>query len=113
VVVGEVTDIGEVIEYATVTHTPVGSRAVRKFSSYNNGTMQIQMVRDSKRWSDGNEGSFDLDADYRSRLLCKILGEDSLRCVTTFKTSVGSVDQITGANCRVNGDIVVKSNSHY
>jgi hypothetical protein len=31
------------------------------------------MVRDSKRWSDGNEGSFDLDADYHQDYFARFL----------------------------------------
>lgn len=112
VVVGEVTDIGEVgREYATTTHSPVGSRAVRKFKgSYNNGSMQIQMARDT-----ANAGQTAMraallsDADYSFKVTLQDLSKiHFVGKVTTFKTSVGSVDQITGSSCtiEVNGDIV-------
>jgi hypothetical protein len=112
VVVGEVTDIGEVgREYATVTHMPVGSRVVRKFKgSYNNGTMQIQMARDTANAGQtAMKAALISDADYSFKITLQDLVKiHFVGKVTTFKTSVGSVDQITGANCtvEVNGDIV-------
>lgn len=113
VIVGEVTDIGEVTnrEYAVVNHMPVGSRTVKKFKgSYQTGTLQIQMARDSS-----NAGQTALraalvsDADYSFKVTLQDLSKiHFVGKVTAFKTSVGSVDQITGANCTVelSGDVV-------
>lgn len=113
VVVGEVTDIGEVSnrDYAVVSHSPVGSRSVKKFKgSYNTGTIQIQMARDT-----ANAGQTALraallsDADYSCRITLQDLSKIYfVGKVTSFKTSVGSVDQITGANCTIelSGDVV-------
>jgi hypothetical protein len=112
VVVGEVTDIGEVgREYALVTHMPVGSRSVQKFKgSYNNGTMQIQMGRDSSNAGQvAMKAALISDADYSFKVTLQDLSKiHFVGKVTSFKTSVGSVDQITGANCtiEINGDIV-------
>ena len=112
VVVGEVTDIGEFgREYATTTHSAVASRAVRKFKgSYNNGSIQIQMGRDT-----ANAGQTAMraallsDADFSFRVTLQDASKiHFIGKVTAFKTSVGSVDQITGANTtiEINGDIV-------
>lgn len=112
VVVGEVTDIGEVgREYATTTHSAVASRSVKKFKgSYNNGSMTLQMGRDV-----ANAGQTALraallsDADYSFKITLQDLSKiHFVGKVTSFKTSVGSVDQITGASCTIelNGDIV-------
>jgi len=112
VVVGEVTDIGEVgREYAIATHSPVGNRAVRKFKgSYNNGTMQIQMARDtSNAGQTAMRAALLSDADFSFRVTLQDLVKiHFVGKVTSFKVNVGSVDQITGSNCtiEVNGDIV-------
>lgn len=113
VTIGEVTDIGEVTnrEYAVVNHSPIGSRTVKKFKgSYQTGSLQIQMARDT-----ANVGQTALraallsDADYAF----KVTLQDASKIhfvgkVTSFKTSIGSVDQITGANCTIelSGDVV-------
>lgn len=111
--VGEVTDIGELAikEYSTVTHSPVGSRMVKKLKgSYNNGSMQVQMARDS-----GNAGqtamkaALNSDADYSFKITLQDLSKMFFQGkVTSFKVAVGSVDQITGSNCtiEINSDIV-------
>jgi hypothetical protein len=112
VVVGEVTDIGEVgREYALVTHMPVGSRTVKKFKgSYNNGSMQIQMGRDTANAGQtAMKAALLSDADYSFKVTLQDLSKiHFVGKVTTFKTSVGSVDQITGSSCtiEINGDIV-------
>lgn len=110
--VGEVTDIGELgREYSLVTHSPVGSRAVQKFKgSYNNGSMQIQMGRDV---TDAGQIAMNTalasDDDFAFCITLQDLSKIYfVGKVTTFKTSIGSVDQITGANCtiEISGDIV-------
>jgi hypothetical protein len=112
VVVGEATDIGELgKEYAVVTHSPLGSRAVKKFKgSYNNGTMQIQMARDTTNAGQiAMKAALGSDADFSFKITLQDLSKlHFVGKVTTFKTSVGSVDQITGSNCtiEISGDIV-------
>jgi hypothetical protein len=112
VVVGEVTDIGELgREYATVTHSPVGSRSVKKFKgSYNNGSMQIQMARDASNAGQvAMKAALLSDADYSFKVTLQDLSKiHFIGKVTAFKNSVGSVDQITGSNCtiEINGDLV-------
>jgi hypothetical protein len=99
--VGEVTDIGEFgKEYNLVTFSPVGDRKQRKFKgSYNNGSIQVQMGRAS-----GDAGQTAMrtaladDASYA----VKVTLQDTSKIyftgkVMSFKTSVGSVDQITSA----------------
>jgi hypothetical protein len=112
VVVGEITDLGELgKEYATVTHSPVGSRAVQKFKgSYNNGSMQIQMARDTSNAGQvAMKDALNSDADYSFKVALQDLSKIYfVGKVTTFKVAVGSVDQITGSNCtiEISGEIV-------
>ena len=112
VVVGEVTDIGEVgREYAVATHSPIGSRLVKKFKgSYNNGSMAIQMAREtSNAGQTALKAALLSDADYSFKITLQDLSKiHFVGKVTAFKNSVGSVDQITGSTCTVelNGDIV-------
>ena len=112
VVVGEVTDIGEVgREYAVVNHSPVGSRIIRKLKgSYNNGSMNIQMARDtSNAGQTAMRAALLSDADFSFKITLQDLSKiHFVGKVTSFKVSVGSVDQITGSTCmvEVNGDIV-------
>lgn len=108
IVVGEVTDIGEFgKEYNLVTHIPVGNRQVKKFKgSFNNGTLQIQMGRDV-----ANAGQTQLktalgsDASYAFRVQLQDLSKNYFTGkVMSYKTSVGSVDQITGATTSIEID---------
>lgn len=107
-VVGEVTDIGEFgAEYNLVTHTPVGSRQVKKYKgSFNNGSIQVQMARDVD-----NAGQTALIAASKSDAshAFKVTLQDLTKIyftgmVMSYKTSVGSVDQITGANATIEID---------
>ena len=112
VVVGEVVDIGELgKEYAVVNHNPVGTRYTKKFKgSYNNGSLQIQMARDtSNTGQTAMLAALQSDADYSFKItLQDLVKMYFVGKVTTMKTSVGSVDQITGSNCTVeiSGEIV-------
>jgi hypothetical protein len=105
-VVGEVTDIGEFgKEYATVNHSPLGNRQVQKFKgSFNNGSIQLQMARDAAAGSNqaALRAALASDANYSF----KVTLQDGTKLyftgrVMSFKTSVGSVDQITGASCTI------------
>lgn len=111
-VVGEVTDIGEFgREYATVTHSPVGSRGVKKLKgSYNNGSLNVQMARDtSNAGQTAMKAALLSDADYSFKVTLQDLTKVYFTGkVTSFKNSVGSVDQITGSTSviELNSDIV-------
>lgn len=108
-VVGEVTDIGEFgKEYSTVNHTSLGSRQTKKFKgSFNNGTIQLQMARDTSAGSnqDALRAALDSDSSYS---FCVTL-QDGAKLyftgkVTSYRTSVGNVDQITAATCNIEID---------
>lgn len=112
VVVGEITDIGEFgPEYAVVTHSPVGTRSVKKFKgSVNNGSMPLQMARDVTNLGQiAMRAALKSDDDYSFKVTLQDLTAIHFTGkVISFKTAVGSVDQITGANAtiEIGGDIV-------
>jgi len=112
VVVGEVTDIGELgREYVTVNHNAVGSRVVRKFKgSYHNGTMQIKMARDtSNAGQTAMRAALVSDADFCFKVTLQDLSKiHFIGKVSSFKVQIGTVDQITGSTCaiEINGDII-------
>ncbi len=99
-VVGEVTDIGEVgREYNLVNHNPVATRKTQKLKgSYDPGTINLQFGRD---FTDAGQAlmftASRSDATYSVRITLqngKKLYFQAL--VTTFKTTMGGVDSITG-----------------
>jgi len=103
--VGEITDLGEVgKEYNVVNHSPLGDRRIRKFKgSYNNGSMQIQMGRDV---DDAGQtllrAALDSDANYSFKLTLQNGRKMFFQAQTTaYKTSIGSVDQITSASTTI------------
>lgn len=107
-VVGEVTDIGEFgKEFNLVNHSPVGSRQVRKFKgSFNNGSLQLQMARDvsnagqtSMRSALNSDNSFSFRVQLQDGTRLYFTGK-----VMSFKTAVGTVDQITGASATIEVD---------
>lgn len=112
VLVGEVVDIGELgREYATVNHSPVGSRLVKKFKgSYHNGSMQIKMARDtSNAGQTAMRAALLSDADYSFKITLQDLSKIHFTGkVSSFKVQVGTVDQITGSSAAIEiiGDIV-------
>lgn len=108
--VGEITNMGEIgTVYAEVKHNPVGSRNTQKFKgSYDNGTMNIQMGRDT---TDAGQtamiAALASDNSYSIKIVLQnghIIYAKAL--VMSYKTSVGSVDQITGATT----DLAITSN---
>lgn len=110
-VIGEVTDIGEFgAEYNLVTHTPVGSRQVKKFKgSFNNGSIQVQMARDVD--DDGQAALITASQSDASHAF-KVTLQDLTKIyftgmVMSYKTSVGSVDQITGATATIELDSAI------
>lgn len=110
--VGEITDLGEFgKEFALISHTSLGERRTRKLKgSYNQGALQLQMARDS---ADAGQQLFlvalDDDASYSFRVVLQDgTTEYFTGKVMSYKTQVGSVDQITGAQTtlEVDSDIV-------
>lgn len=108
-VVGEVTDIGEFgKEYNLVTHMPVATRQAKKLKgSYNNGAITLQMARDQAvaNNQDKLKTALASDASYAFRVVL----QDGTKLyftgkVMSYKTSVGGVDQVTGASCAVEID---------
>lgn len=107
-VVGEVTDIGEFgKEYNLVSFTPVGNRQVKKFKgSFNNGSIQVQMGRSTgdagqtaMRSALTSDASFSFKVTLQDLTKIYFTGK-----VMSYKTSVGSVDQITSATSTIELD---------
>ena len=97
--IGEVTDAGEFgREYALVTHNPLKDRrTVKRKGSYNDGSITLQMARDV---SDAGQVLLDTAKDDDNSYSVRITLQDGTERYTTaqvmsFKTTIGSVDQIT------------------
>ena len=111
-VIGEVTDFGEFgREYATVTHNPVASRrTIKRKGSYNDGTMALQLALD--RDDAGQilvKTALASDANKAFRITYQDGSKDYFSAmVMSFKTNVGSVDQILSGsiNLEINTDII-------
>lgn len=99
--VGEVTDLGEVgREYAVVNHNPISNRKTQKIKgSYNPGDLNLQFGRDftdagqtllTAAVASDNAYSVQITLQNGKKLYFTVL-------VTSFKTSMGGVDQITAA----------------
>jgi len=110
--VGEITDLGEFgTEYNLVSHTALGNRRVRKFKgSYNNGQLALQMGRDT---TDAGQTALRLALASDNSYSFKVTLQNGTKLMFTakvmsYKTSIGSVDQITGASTslEVDSDIV-------
>ena len=110
--IGEVTDLGEFgREYATVTHNPVASRrTIKRKGSYNDGTMVLQLALD--RDDAGQilvKTALASDANKAFRITYQDGSKDYFSAmVMSFKTNVGSVDQILSGsiNLEINTDII-------
>lgn len=103
--VGEVTDLGEVgREYNLVNHTPLGNRRVQKFKgSYNNGSLQVQMGRDT---TDAGQTALQTALGVDTAYSFRVTLQNGKKLyftgvVMSYKTNVGSVDQITGATTTI------------
>lgn len=110
--IGEVTDVGELgKEFNLITYTPLASRRVQKLKgSYNQGSMQLQMGRDT---SDAGQTALrtarDSDNPYAFRLTLQNGTKMYFQAMTMgYKTSVGSTEQITSASAtlELTSDIV-------
>ena len=110
--IGEVTDMGEFgREYASVTHNPLGNRrTVKRKGSYNDGALALQMAR-----VPGNAGHIlilaALKLDASSSFAVKLQDGTFMYFsaqTMSYKTGVGSVDQITTASCtlEIDNDII-------
>jgi hypothetical protein len=102
IAVGEITDLGEFgKEYNTVDHVALGNRQKRKFKgSFDNGSLNLQMGRDltdvgqvALRAALLSDNSYTFCVTFQDLSKNFFTGK-----VMSYKTSVGSVDQITGAN---------------
>jgi hypothetical protein len=109
--VGEIVDLGEFgAEYNLVTHTALGQRQQKKFKgSFNNGALQLQMARDTSntgqtalRTALNDDASFSFKVTLQDNTKIYFTGK-----VMSYKTSVGSVDQITGATTTIEIDSVI------
>jgi len=110
--IGEITDMGEFgREYASVTHNPLGDRrTVKRKGSYNDGALALQMAR-----VPGDAGhilllaALELDDSYSFEVT---LQDGTIMYFSaqtmSYKTGVGSVDQITTASCtlEIDNDII-------
>jgi len=103
--VGEITDLGEFgKEYNMVSHTALGNRQVRKFKgSFNNGALQLQMGRDT---TDAGQTALRTALATDNPYSFKVTLQNGIKLLFTgmvmsYKTSVGSVDQITGATTTI------------
>lgn len=103
--IGEITDLGELgREYALVNHSPLGDRRVKKFKgSYHSGSISLQFGRD---FTDAGQILLDTASTNDNTYTFRITLQDGKKLyftgmVMSSKTSVGSVDQITGGTAQV------------
>lgn len=110
--IGEVTDLGEFgREYASVTHNPLGDRkTVKRKGSYNDGAITMQMAR-----VPGDAGhvillaGLDSDDSYSFEVTLQDGTVNYFSAqIMSYKTGVGSVDQITTASTtlEIDNDII-------
>lgn len=109
--VGEITDLGEFgQEFNLVSYTALGQRQTKKFKgSYNNGALQLQMGRDT---TDAGQTALRLALASDNSYSFRVILQNATRLqftgkVMSYKTSVGSVDQITGAQTTIEIDSVI------
>jgi len=110
--IGEITDLGEFgREYNLVTHNPLKDRrTVKRKGSYNDGAITLQMARDV---TDAGQTLLQTAQDDDNSYSVKVTFQDGSVVFTTaqvmsYRTTVGSVDQITMATCvlEIDNDIV-------
>lgn len=106
--VGEVTDLGEYgREYAVVSHNPLASRGTQKYKgSFNAGGIQGSLAID--RADAGQavmQGAVASDASYSFEIKDQQGNKEYfIGKVFSFKTQVGSVDQITSGSFMIEID---------
>lgn len=110
--VGEITDLGEFgREYNLVTHNPLKDRrTVKRKGSYNDGSITLQMARNV---TDAGQVLMQTAKDDDASYAVKITFQDATAVYTTaqvmsYKTTIGSVDQITMATTvlEIDNDII-------
>lgn len=106
--IGEITDMGEFgREYALVTHNPLGDRrTVKRKGSYNDGALTMSLGRVP---SDAGQALLLTARDDDDSYAFVVTLQDGTKQyfsgqVMSYTTSVGSVDQITGASVMVEID---------
>lgn len=106
--IGEITDMGEFgREYALVTHNPLGARrTVKRKGSYNDGAITMSLGRVP---SDAGQALLLTARDDDDSYAFVVTLQDGTKQyfsgqVMSYTTSVGSVDQITGASVMVEID---------
>ena len=106
--IGEITDMGECgREYALVTHNPLGDRrTVKRKGSYNDGALTMSLGRVP---SDAGQALLLTARDDDDSYAFVVTLQDGTKQyfsgqVMSYTTSVGSVDQITGASVMVEID---------
>lgn len=106
--IGEITDAGEYgKEYNLVTHNPLADRKTyKRKGSYNNGSMTLQMGRVP---DDAGQVLLLAAQDSNASYSFKITLQDGTvnyftGQVMSYRTSIGSVDQITSASVTVEVD---------
>ena len=106
--IGEITDMGEFgREYALVTHNPLGDRrTVKRKGSYNDGALTMSLGRVPSdagqtllRTACNDDDSYAFVVTLQDGTKQYFSGQ-----VMSYTTSVGSVDQITGASVMVEID---------
>lgn len=107
--IGEVVDIGEFgKEFNLVNHNPISTRQTKKLKgSYNNGSIQLQMARDSDAASNQAELRTALDSDASYPFSVEL--QDGTKMyftgkVMSYRTQVGGVDSVTGATTTIEID---------
>lgn len=103
--IGEVTDLGEFgREYALVTHNPLGNRGtVKRKGSFNEGTIDLKLALDTDdagqilaKTAANSDNDHSFKVTLQNGDIFYFQGQ-----VMSFKTQVGSVDQITGASIKI------------
>ena len=109
---GEVTDIGQFGKvYVTTKYTSLAQRQTKKFKgSFDNGSMVIKMGRDSTNAGQtALKAALTSDASYSFRVTFQDGTKNYFTGkVMSYKQTVGSVDQITGAETtiEIDGELV-------
>jgi len=110
--VGEVTDMGEVgAEYSLVNHQPISARRVQKLKgSYDAGSITLQFGRD---YTDAGQIAMQTALSSDTAVAIRIVLQNGKKLyfsglVTSFKTNIGGVDQVTAASALVEltGDVL-------
>jgi hypothetical protein len=103
--IGEVTDLGEFgREYALVTHNPIANRGtVKKKGSFNEGSIDLKLGLDTDDAGQIIAKSASLsDADHSIKITLQSGDVFYMQAqVMSFKTGVGSVDNITNASIKL------------